>query len=223
MKNLLTIGFASLFLLSACGASTAEKSSDRMEKEEVVVEEINYTTGTYEIDTEASNLFWEGFKTASSHSGVVSLKSGELVVENGVPSKGSFTIDMNSITCTDLEGGSATSLENHLKADDFFGVSTYPEARFEISQVAQYDGSDKFTHQIMGDLSIKDTTQEVIIFATIEESADGILKASGEAEINRTDFGITYSSGSFFENLGDKLIKDTFTIGIDLIAKQNAQ
>ncbi len=194
-----------------------------MEKEDVVVEEINYTTGTYEIDTQASNLFWEGFKTASSHSGIVSLKSGELVVENGVPSKGSFTIDMNSITCTDLEGGSATSLENHLKADDFFGVSTYPEARFEISQVAQYNGSDKFTHQIMGDLSIKDTTQEIIIFATIEESSDGTLKASGEAKVDRTEFGIDYSSGSFFENLGDKLIKDTFTVGIDLIAKQKSQ
>ncbi|MDG1189476.1 MAG: YceI family protein, partial [Flavobacteriales bacterium] len=35
-------------------------------------------------------------------------------------------------------------------------------------------------------------------------------------KIDRTDFNINYGSGSFFDNLGDKMIYDEFEIKVSL-------
>ncbi|NQX84218.1 MAG: YceI family protein, partial [Mycoplasmataceae bacterium] len=37
--------------------------------------------------------------------------------------------------------------------------------------------------------------------------------------IDRTKYGITYSSGNFFEDLGDYMIDDNFDLDITLITK----
>ena len=54
---------------------------------------------------------------------------------DGVLTGGSFVVDMNSITTTDLEGGSADKLEGHLKSDDFFGVQSHPKATLIFSTI----------------------------------------------------------------------------------------
>ena len=47
---------------------------------------------------------------------------------------GSFVIDMNSISGTDLEAGKGKAdLEGHLKNEDFFDVTKFPTAKFVIT------------------------------------------------------------------------------------------
>lgn len=41
-------------------------------------------------------------------------------------------------------------------------------------------------------------------------------KASANLKVDRTDFGIKYGSGSYFEDLQDKMIYDEFDLNIDL-------
>ena len=55
-------------------------------------------------------------------------------------------------------------------------------------------------------------------------SFDGDYAESvGVVDIDRTKFGITYGSGTFFEGLADKAINDNFTLKFKIVAKKNDQ
>ena len=55
-------------------------------------------------------------------------KNAILVVNKSDLIKGKFIVDMNSMTVDDIQGRGKERLENHLRNDDFFGVSNYKEA-----------------------------------------------------------------------------------------------
>ena len=87
------------------------------------------------INAAESSIHWLGKKVTGQHEGNISLVSGKLEMEGEVLTGGSFTVDMNSITVTDIEGEYAEKLKGHLKSDDFFGVATHPEATLTFTSV----------------------------------------------------------------------------------------
>ena len=218
MKKLTIFVLAILIpLLVGCGLSGKESASitDATQAPKATA----LTDGTYEVNTKASTLYWEAYKVVGGHMGGISLKSGELIVQNGQPQSGSFVIDMTSITDTDVEDeGTRTSLVNHLKSDDFFGVADYPTARFDVTRVMPYEGEGDYDYTVEGDLSIRDITDTVSVNVRIENGAGEKISAYAKASVDRTKYGIDFRSGSFFENLGDTLIKDEFTLEIELSA-----
>lgn len=172
---------------------------------------------TYKVDTQSSVIVWNGYKVTGKHTGTVKVKNGTLSTDNGVITGGSFEIDMNTITDTDLEGEYAGKLVGHLKSDDFFGVNNYPTAKFVITRAIPQDS--KGNYKIIGNLTIKETTKEVKFFANAAES-NGVLNASGKITIDRSEFNVKYGSGSFFDGLGDKTIYDEFDLQVSLVAKK---
>lgn len=213
MKKLTILLLAFLIpLLVACTGGEEKMASIIKEPDEA------FQDGVYTLDPKASTLYWEAYKLVGGHMGGISLKSGELVVQDGHPSSGSFVIDMTSITNTDIENESMRmSLVNHLKSDDFFGTADFPTARFDITRVTPYEGEENYDYEIEGDLSIKDITDSITLKARVESIGDR-LTGYAETSVDRTKYGITIRSGSFFENLGDQLIKDEFTLEMELSA-----
>lgn len=171
----------------------------------------------YNVDTTASNIVWTAEKVTGKHTGNVKIKNGDLQVSHGKLVGGSFEIDMNSITCTDLEGARADKLVGHIKSDDFFGVSTYPTAKFVITRAIPQD--TKGNYKIIGNLTIKDKTNEITFKGNIAE-AGGQVTATGDIVVDRSKFDVKYGSGSFFDNLGDKTIYDEFGLKVSLMGKQ---
>lgn len=158
----------------------------------------------YTADTKDSSLEWEAFKLiGSSHQGTVQLLSGELSVKDGIPVSGSFVIDMSSITCTDLSGTMADKLVSHLKSDDFFGVENFPKSTLTILS-AKEEGSQLL---ITAKVVIKGVENTVEFPATLKGKV-----FSAHLTLDRTKFGVRYGSTSFFDDLGDKAIKNDFTI-----------
>lgn len=201
-----------LLLLVGCGISAAEPT-DTSEVSGAVL-----TDGTYVVDIDASTLYWEAYKPIGGHMGGILLERGELNVQDGQPHSGSFVMDMTSISNTDIENESfRTRLINHLKSDDFFGTADYPTARFDITKVMPYEGEEDYDYEIKGDLSIKDITDSITMYARIDSTGDK-LTVYAKAEVDRTKYDITIRSGSFFENLGDQLVKDIFVLEMDLVA-----
>ena len=172
---------------------------------------------TYRVDTQSSNIVWTGYKVTGNHTGTVKVKSGTLTTDNGVLTGGSFEVDINSITDTDLEGEWAAKLVGHLKSDDFLGAATYPTATFVITRAIPQDS--KGNYKVIGNLTIKGITKEVKFFANVAE-ANGMVNASGKMTIDRSEFNMRYGSGSFFDGLGDKTIYDEFDLQISLVAKK---
>ena len=168
-----------------------------------------------EVNTKNSSVKWTAEKVTGSHTGFVSIQSGNLQVKDNKISGGTIVMDMNSITCTDLEDpGYNAKLIGHLKSDDFFGVANNPTAKFTIEKVIN---QGKKT-QLVGKLTIKGITKDYE-FEVMEGSKNGKYMASGTMTINRTDFGIKYGSGSFFDGLGDKMIYDEFTLEFTIETK----
>lgn len=147
----------------------------------------------YKVDAAKSTLTWFGSKAvgAGQHSGTVALKEGTLHVEGGNLTAGSFVIDMKSLATTDqLDAESKGMLEGHLKADDFFNVEKFPTAKFEISKV-EAKASGEFSHEITGNLTIRDSVRSVTFPAKVDINEAGLV-AKGSVIINRLDWGINY-------------------------------
>ena len=173
----------------------------------------------YKVDNKATKIKWLGEKVTGEHTGFINIKDGMLKVEGGEIVGGKFTIDMTSITNTDIESEEYNNkLVNHLKSDDFFGVVKYPNATFVIKSVKAVEEDDA-THHLTGDITIKGTTEEITFPAKVSMNGSQI-EASSSIVLDRSKFDVRYGSKSFFDGLGDKVIYDDFTLDVNLIAKK---
>ena len=167
---------------------------------------------TFQISQENSTIEWVGEKVSGAHSGYINLQNAFFLFEEEKFVGGEFNIDMNSIKCTDIENPKyAAKLEEHLKDPDFFNSSKYPIANFKISNII-FDGT---SYMITGDITIKEISQEITFPAQFENDAD-LFYANATLKIDRTKHDIKYGSGSFFDDLGDRMIYDEFTLKIHL-------
>ncbi len=167
------------------------------------------------INTSLSTVNWTGYKVTGKHSGIINLKSGELQFQDNKLVGGEFTIDMTSISCTDMTGEYADKLVNHLKSDDFFGVASNPTASFKITQsIPQGTG----LYKLVGKLTLKGVTKDIRFNATVKEE-NGLKVANAQIKLDRADYNVKYGSGSFFENLGDKTIYDEFDLDVKIVTQ----
>ncbi len=176
------------------------------------------------INTAESKVNWLGKKPTGEHTGYVKLSDGEILLDKNEIKGGSFVIDFNTITNTDLKDeGMNARLVGHLKSADFFDVAKYPTAKFAITRITKLSGTAagaaKATHNIEGDLTIKGITKKISFDASIN-LLNGKLTASTSAfTIDRTQWGVNYQSKSVFAELKDQFIYDDMTLSIELVSK----
>ena len=167
------------------------------------------------VNNENSTIKWVGSKISSSHEGNVKIEKGFLAINHGVLAGGEFSIDMNSITCSDIKSEKKRDyLVGHLKNEDFFNVKTFPRANIIIESANKIDGN---IYEIAALLTIKGITHPVIFEADVNINGQDYL-AKAKIKIDRTKWGIKYGSGSFFDNLGDKMILDEIEFDIFLLS-----
>lgn len=165
-----------------------------------------------EIDPSKSSVQWTGKKIGGSHNGAIRIKSGSFELKNGEIAGGNVVIDMNTITNADLEDpGYNKQLVDHLKSDDFFGVKNYPTSTFKITTAGKFNNGRSV---VSGLLTIKGKTEKVSFVVTQKENL-----YSTQLKVDRSKFGVRYGSKSFFNDLGDKVIDDIFTLDIKLVLK----
>ena len=164
---------------------------------------------TMQVDTKKSSMKWHGEKVTGEHFGNIDLQKGWMTWKNDKITEGEFVIDMTSITNTDLTNEEYnTKLVNHLKSDDFFGVEKFPTAKLEIKGSSSFD-NNKGT--VKAHLTIKDITHPIEF--TAQKEGDWFL---AEIVVDRSKYDVKYGSGSFFDDLGDKLIYDEFTMTVKI-------
>jgi polyisoprenoid-binding protein YceI len=174
----------------------------------VAVASISVNAQTKKIDVKASTIKWVGKKVTGEHSGTVNFKDGALVFKSKKLTGGSFTVDMTSLTSTDLTGEYLGKLNGHLKSADFFGTEKFPTAKLVFKTIA-VKATDVYT--VAADLTIKGITKPVTFDITVAGNT-----ATTAFKVDRTKYDIKYNSGNFFENLGDKTINDDFELAVAL-------
>tara|TARA_B110000046_G_scaffold108222_1_gene115590 strand:+ start:44298 stop:44891 length:594 start_codon:yes stop_codon:yes gene_type:complete len=171
----------------------------------------------YKVNTEISSVEWIGRKVTGQHNGVIELKNGSYVFENNLITKGEFIIDMQSIKINDIEDkGQNEKLRNHLISPDFFAVKKHSTGKLTILKSEKIDAERL---RVFADFEIKVISKRIEFEVVLLKDGTNMV-AVGEVDINRTEYDIRYGSGSFFDNLGDKAIKDHFTIKFKVAAVQ---
>ena len=169
----------------------------------------NFIAQDYTVNIEKSKIHWIGKKVTGEHDGFIQLKQGQFSVIDDQIKKGQFTIDMNSMTCTDIEDPKYNQkLIGHLKSADFFGVEQFPTAKLVLTKSSKFKNNQCV---VQGDLTIKNKT-DVVKFLV---NRDGqTFKAT--IEVDRSKYDVRYGSSSFFDDLGDKVIYDVFELDVEL-------
>lgn len=176
-----------------------------------------HNESSWKIDNSASTSTWIGRKVTGEHTGTIKISEGIIHLHDGRLSGGNFTIDMNSISCTDLtDTKSNQKLVGHLKSDDFFSSEKHPKATFVITRAMPIAAA---MYEVTGDLTIKGITKPITFPATVLVEKDK-LTASAKITVDRTKYDIRYGSNSFFENLGNKAIDNNFDLNVELVAKR---
>jgi polyisoprenoid-binding protein YceI len=157
-----------------------------------------------------SYLRWYGEElTGKTHFGNLSFKKAQINLQDGVITSGNFLVNMTSLTVEDLSGGGKAKLTSHLKSDDFFSVEKHPEAILTITQKAKVENG---VQSLVGELTIKGIAHPVEFTMTLGENNS----AKAQLTFDRSKYEVRFRSGSFFENLGDKLILDDIKLEAEL-------
>lgn len=178
----------------------------------------------FELISKESTIFWKSTNAAGfgGHEGTLPLKSGELWNdEKGKLSGGSFVIDMNSITNTDIkQEKSRKELEEHLKSADFFDAAKFPMAFFKIVKIEATNNVNKYS--VLGDFTLKGITNRIVFTAFINQEKSS-LNAKADLTIYRSRWGITYKTKGLWDwnNLKNDYISEEIPVQLNLVFKKS--
>lgn len=166
------------------------------------------------VNVESSTIKWIGSKISENHEGNVNIVKGALSIDHGKLVGGFFTIDMNSIKTTDMSDKYNKKLDNHLKNEDFFNVKEFPFATITILKAEKKEGN---MYRVSANLTIKGITNKIGFYTDIRIKGSN-YQATANIKIDRTKWDIKYKSGSFFKDLGDKIILDQIEFDVFLLS-----
>ena len=175
-------------------------------------------TGSYAVDAAHSAV---GF--SARHAMVTKVRGqftdfeGQATIDAAVPARSTVLV---VIRAESIDTRSADR-DAHLRSGDFFDVETYPEIRFESTDVQVKDPQ---TWSITGDLTIKGVTKPVTIDFTYTGSATdpfGNQRAGfeGSVVVNRKDWGLTWNAAL---ETGGVLVSEAVTLEFDISAIKSA-
>jgi len=191
-----------LTAIASCNLNTSQSESSNDS-------DLQVSDAIYTIDPNQSIIVWTGREvTTSKHFGNIYFASGQFEVKSGLISSGEFVVDMTTIDNQDLPEDRRGRLEAHLKSDDFFSVESHPTA---LLSILSSESLDEGKWLVSGELTIKTFTHPVEF--EMLNSNDG-WKAN--LVFDRSKYEVKFRSGTFFENLGDKLIYDDIELAINL-------
>ena len=182
-----------------------------------IATERSALTGTWALDASHTRI---GF--AAKHAMVATVRGsfgvfeGTLVLDGDNPTNSTAAV---TIDAASFDSGNSDR-DAHVRGEDFLAVETYPTLAFASREVRT--NGDDFV--LVGDLTIKDVTRPV----EIKVESEGIVTDpfgntragfSGEAQINRKDFGLTWNVAL---EAGGLLVGDKIKITLDVSAVKQA-
>ena len=198
--------------VAGCGTVKDTEESSK------TLNQVSFEEGVYSVVVDRTELSWIGKEISTKiHTGTLNLSDGTIQIIDENTINGNITIDMSSINVTDLQGRAKEMLEGHLRSADFFEVENYPNSTLNFKSKSYNKLKNLIDFE--GQLTIKDISNPIFFSATLIESSP-YLKAKSILSFDRSKYNVRFRSGSFFENLGDKLILDDIDVNIVLVTEK---
>lgn len=244
MKNIALIFSLLFLLLAACGKKKETKQEQTAEEssKEMTDKNMSPTLPDGEYQIQNASMKWLGSKkVGDSHYGTIDITKGLISINGGEIKGTSFEIDMNTIIAEDLseDAKMKAKLEGHLKSEDFFEVSSYPTAKFEMTSVAEvteeiehtcakdgdHAGCVPCAHAMVenskivnltGNLTLKGKTNTISFPLMIAANTSGSITTKAKFTFDRTKWGVEYGSANFFKLAADKIINNDIQVSFTL-------
>jgi polyisoprenoid-binding protein YceI len=171
-------------------------------------------TGSYVIDPTHSRV---GF--VARHAMVTKVRgsfnefsgTGSFDAEDPAKSHLQLTIQASSIDTRNADR------DAHLRGNDFFDMTTYPEITFASTSVQSLSDD---TYQVTGDLTIKGITKPVVINfeylgAAVDPFGNERIGFEGKATVNRRDWGVSWNAAL---EAGGVLVSEKVTLEFEVSA-----
>lgn len=171
----------------------------------------------YELSVTESLLRWEGRNVNGSHYGTIPMKSGFLDARNMI---GEMVLDMAGLKDMSLDGDDLQPvLEAHLRSDDFFFTTMFPEATFRMTAMQPVPDCPATlpNFRMMGQLKMRGASKDVFAAVQLRNVADGKLTMQGNLDFDRTEWGVIYGSSRFFQHLGYHVVYDLVSVDFRLV------
>lgn len=210
-----------VFALFSCKNDPKIDAAQAAPKQDTIrVAQVPREGGATFVVTEGT-VNWSGTNTVSKsgHQGTINVEAGELMVNQGQLLFGTVTLDMNSISVTDIKDpGERRDLESHLKDSDFFETNKFPKAEFAFTEVLP-STMPNFNWVLSGNLTMKGKSVPVNIPVKVTIEGDMLRAESPTFPINRTQWGVNFQSG-ILGTARDKMIDDTVPLSLKILAKK---
>jgi YceI-like domain len=172
------------------------------------------------LDVKKSKLFWNAPR--NRHNGFILFNSGSLNnFTAGGPTRGTFSINMNSIRSTDeASAAGRKKVDDKLRSEEFFAVSKYPTASIMVNKIIPQ--LDRTSFKVYGQLTIKGVTNP-IEFATIIKLNGSTITATASITIDRKKWNIDHQpeqSWDIFNRVQDNLVDDEIAVRLELVFTQ---
>ncbi|MCB0809934.1 MAG: YceI family protein [Flavobacteriales bacterium] len=208
MHALSTAAMAALLLTACGGGEEAGTMTD-----ETAGSETTTTSSpvTYAVDTEASRVMWRGVMLGvKEHSGNLKFKPGSTIqVQDGKVVGGELIVDMTTMEATDdwtyTEDYSREKLVGHLSSDDFFAVSSHPEAKLTLGEQSGME--------VPGNLTVRGETSTETVTDVSVRGNEQVMKASGKLTFDRQKYNVAWSTGA-----QDMVLSDDIELTVELKA-----
>ena len=146
--------------------------------------------------------------------------------------RGSLTLDEKDLnrSAVEVELGAASidtrndQRDGHLRSADFLDVEQFPTITFRSRRVEGAALSEGTTFRLVGDLSIRGVTREVVLDATYEGRGRDPwggerVSFSADTRIDRRDFGLTWNAAL---EAGGVLVSNEIKLHLEVQAIRNA-
>jgi polyisoprenoid-binding protein YceI len=151
----------------------------------------------YRIQPEASELTFKATSRLMNADGRFHRFGGDVVVDPQDPTTAQVTL---SVEAASIDTGIARR-DRHLRSEDFFHVERFPTIAFESVRVEPAGRVEAAGQRlnVVGRLTLRGVTRQIMVPLEVELTPTALV-ARGEFAINRTDYGMTYTS--FFNPVG---------------------
>jgi len=173
----------------------------------------------YNAIPDESTVSWTGRNYTSRHTGTVAIKNGVLDYQKE-NLQGSFTMTMESIANIDLAGNELKPvLEAHLKSDDFFFVSRFPNCTVEIASMRPIPGACATmpNYSVQAVMTLCGNAQSFAFDANLRPLVEGRIALMANFDLDRTQWGVIYGSARFFKFLSYHIVFDVISIDLRVV------
>jgi len=181
--------------------------------------ELELRATRYTALPDESAITWTGRNYNSRHTGTLALREGTLLCADD-SLKGIFTLDMQSISNSDLAGSDLQHvLEEHLKSDDFFFAAHFPVCTVEITDMALVPNAAATTpnYRVKAVMTLRGIAKELNFEAHLRPLEEGKVVLLANFDLDRTLWGVLYGSARFFKHLSYHIVLDTISVDLRIV------